>query len=627
MEDSLYDLVIEEDRMTSMRDGVRLSCDIYRPSRKGQPLAEKLPVLLERTPYGKDRAEKPDRASFFARHGYIVIEQDCRGCFNSEGELYLLVNEAEDGYDTIEWIASQPWSNGKVGMYGTSYQAWVQSAAATQNPPHLTCMLPTMGGWNAHTSSVRQGGAMELRWTAWPFWHGALNNNKGLGKEQWIDDLFNRIDFRDWLTRMPLREGQTPLSLLPGYERYCLDFLSHADYDDYWKRPGLAIEEYLEEHADVPVYLCGGWYDSYARSTLETYIALQKAKNSCIKVIMGPWTHGTYNPELTCSGDVDLGNDSALPSMDDMHLRWFDRWLKDDHNGIDKESPVSIFVMGGGSGKKTKEGHLDHGGYWREEQEWPLSRSIETKLYLQGNGTLDITVSGDEHSCTAYRFDPANPVPTIGGSISSLHYLRPPLPLGGKPHHDYGVWERREAICPIGGVNQHESPECFGCQPPYMPLSSRPDVLVFQTAPPEQDTEVTGPVEVKLWASSSAVDTDFTAKLIDVYPPNADYPQGYALNLTDGIIRARYRNSREQAEMMEPGKAYLFTIVLYPTCNLFKKGHRIRLDISSSNFPRFDVNPNTGEPIGKNRRMVIADNVIYHDRAHPSFLSLQIIPG
>jgi putative CocE/NonD family hydrolase len=623
--DILYDIVIEKDRMISMRDRVRLACDIYRPSREGQPIGEKLPVLLERTPYGKDRTEKTERAPFFARRGYIVIEQDCRGCFGSEGELYLLANEAEDGYDTIEWIASQPWSNGKVAMYGTSYQSWVQSAAATQNPPHLSCLLPTMSGWNAHTSSVRQGGAVEMRWIAWPFWHAALNNNRGLKKEPWIDNLLNNTDFRQWLTRMPFKKGQTPLSLLPNYERFCLDFLSHADYDDYWKRPGLAIEEYLDGHADVPVYLCGGWYDSYTRATLEMYMALQKTKKSHIKVIMGPWTHGTYNTELSCAGDADLGADAALPSMDEMHLRWFDRWLKDIDNGIDREAPVRIFVMGGGSGRKTKEGHLEHGGYWRDEQEWPLPNAIQNTFYLHGNNTLDISIPEDKHSCTTYRFDPADPVPTIGGNISSLHYLRPPASLAGKAHHDYEVWERREPVCPVGGANQIESAECFGCNPPYMPLSARPDVLVFQTAPLKQNMEVIGPVEVKLWASSSAVDTDFTAKLIDVYPANEDYPQGYALNLTDGIIRARYRSSREKAELMKRGKVYQFTITLYPTGNLFQKGHRIRLDISSSNFPRFDVNPNTGEQIGKSRGLVVADNTIYHDTKYPSCLSIYVV--
>jgi predicted acyl esterase len=228
-----------------------------------------------------------------------------------------------------------------------------------------------------------------------------------------------------------------------------------------------------------------------------------------------------------------------------------------------------------------------------------------------------------EKSCSRYQFDPDKPVPTIGGNFSSLDYLLPP-----PPDIDAQIVPsrlRRGHISLAGGFDQTEGPEFFGCEPPYLSLSSRPDVLVFQTPPLEEDIEVTGPIEVKLWVSSSAVDTDFTAKLIDVYPPNEDYPQGYALNLTDSIMRARYRGSWSEAKLMEPGRIYPLTIALYPTSNLFKQGHRIRLDISSSNFPRFDVNPNTGEPIGQSRRTMVAENAVYHDRSHPSHIVLPVI--
>ena len=216
-------------------------------------------------------------------------------------------------------------------------------------------------------------------------------------------------------------------------------------------------------------------------------------------------------------------------------------------------------------------------------------------------------------------------MPTIGGNFSSLNYIKPPPPNIIDPYL-IPTQLRSEPITPAGGFDQRESSLFFGCKPPYLPLASRPDVLVFQTSPLEKDTEVTGPIVVKLWVSSSASDTDFTAKLIDVCPPNDDYPQGYALNLADSILRARYRNSREHGELMNPGEAYELTITLYPTCNLFKKSHRIRLDIASSNFPRFDVNPNTGEPIGLNRRTLVAENTIYHDKSHPSHVVLPIIP-
>jgi len=619
-----YDVVVEQDVMVPTRDGVNLAADVYHPVRNGLPLKHELPTLLERTPYDKRQTERMNRATFFTRNGYTVVVQDCRGCFGSEGEFYFLKNEPYDGYDTIEWIASQLWSNGKIGTYGTSYMSWVQSAAATQNPPHLTCMFPNMSGWNSHTSSVRHGGAMELRFMAWAFWHSALNSNRTLKKKQWIDKALNNTDFRDWLTRMPIRRGHTPLALVPNYEQWCFDIFTRADYDDFWKQPGFATEEHLEQHADVPIYLCGGWYDSFARSTLESFTSLSGAKKSHIKVLMGPWTHGTYTPELSDSGDIDLGPKAALESFNALHLRWFGRWLKDADNGIDREAPVQIFVMGGGSGNKTRDGRLDHGGYWRCEQEWPLGRTKYTKFYLNANGLLSTQWPDVKNSSTSYFADPNNPVPTIGGNFSSLDYLKPP-----PPNIDLKLIpsvERREHITPMGGFNQHEGSDFFGCKPPYLPLASRSDVLVFQSTPLDYDIEVTGSPSIKLWISSSALDTDFTAKLIDVYPPNEDYPQGYALNLTDSILRTRYRNNRNQGELMEPGEVYEIEIILYPTSNLFKKGHHIRLDIASSNFPRFDVNPNTGEPIGLNRLVVIAKNTVYHDRNHLSHAVLPIIP-
>jgi hypothetical protein len=625
-EGSRYRVVIEEDVMVPMRDGVRLAADIYRPARDRGPVEEALPVLLERTPYGKGDPERRERARFFTRHGYVVVLQDCRGCYGSEGILYFLAQEPKDGYDTVEWVARQPWSNGKVGTYGTSYMSWVQSALATQRPPHLSCMFPNMGGWNAYTSSVRQGGAFELRFMAWAFWHAALNPQKELKASPWVDEALNRCDLQEWLTRMPIRQGETPLKLVPSYERWLFDIFAHGDYDDFWKQPGFAIEEFAREFADVPLYLCGGWYDSYTRATLECFSTLAREKKGpTVKVLMGPWTHGTSTTELSYAGDVDLGPEAALSSFDELHLRWFDHWLKGEENGIERASPVRIFVMGGGSGRRTAEGRLDHGGRWRDEREWPLARTDYTELYIHEDGSLREEPPTIEESCSRYLFDPKAPVPTIGGNFSSLDYLLPPPP-DVDPKVVPGAL-RRGHITPAGGFDQREGPQFFGCKPPYLPLSSRPDVLVFQSESLKEDLEVTGPIEVKLWVSSSARDTDFTAKLIDVYPPGEDFPEGYALNVSDSILRARYRDSWSKGKEMEPGRVYPITIALYPTSNLFKRGHRIRLDISSSNFPRFDVNPNTGEPLGLNRRSVVAENSVYHDRSRPSHVILPVIPA
>lgn len=610
--------------MVPIRDGIRLAADIYLPAAEGVPEDKPLPALLERTPYGKRDPERAGRARFFARRGYAVVVQDCRGCFGSEGELYFLKNEPFDGYDTVEWIARQPWCDGKVGTYGTSYAAWTQLGLATQNPPHLACMFPHMGGWNAHTSTVRQGGAMELRFMAWAFWHSALNQNSALKREAWVSEALNNADFRKWLERMPIRKGQTELALVPAYERWLFDIFWNSDYGEFWKRPGFGIEEFLEPIADVPTFLCGGWYDSYARATLDTFMALSKNKKGPIYVMMGPWTHGTYTTELSYAGDADLGPASALESFDGLHLKWFDRWLKGKPTGIDREPPVKIFVMGGATGRKTREGKLDHGGRWRSEEVWPLPSTRYRRFYFHPGGLLSPQLPDDNGSHTSFRFDPSHPVPTVGGNFSSLDYLKP-YPPGTKLELMPGFF-RREPITPNGGFDQREDPKFFGSRPPYLPLSARPDVLVFQTPPLDEDTEITGPLRVKLWASSSAVDTDFTAKLIDLYPPGPDYPEGCALNLSDSIIRARYRNSRDKAELMRPGQVCELTIILYPTSNLFKEGHRIRVDISSSNFPRFDVNSNTGEPLGQERRKVVAENTVYHDREHSSHIVLPVIP-
>jgi uncharacterized protein len=624
MEASLYGhLVVLEDLLVPMRDGVRLAADVYRPATDGIPEKRPLPALLERTPYGKREQERASRARLFARHGYVVVVQDCRGCFDSEGELYFLAQEPADGYDTVEWIARQPWCDGKVGTYGTSYAAWTQLGLATQNPPHLACMVPNMGGWNAHTSTVRHGGAMELRFMAWAFWHSALNRNVAL-KSGAVDEALNRNDFRKWLERMPIRRGETELALVPNYECWLFDIFYRADYDAFWKQPGFAIEEYLESFADVPTLLCGGWYDSYTRATLDAFTALSKSKKGPIHLLMGPWTHGTYTTELSYAGDIDLGSAAALASFDELHMRWFHRWLKGDVTTIMDKRPIKIFVMGGGAGRKTRDGRLDHGGTWRSENAWPPPGAKNQPFYLRAKGMLSPTPSEGERASSAYDFDPENPVPTIGGNFSSLDHLKPPPP---KVKLDLvPAILRREPVTPNGGFDQRERPELFGCKTPYPPLASRRDILVFQTDPLQTDLEATGPVEARLWVSSSAVDTDFTAKLIDLYPPNEDYPEGYAMNLSDGIIRARYRNSREKAEPMRPGEICEIIIVLYPTSNLFREGHRIRLDISSSNFPRFDVNPNTGEPLGRETRKIVAANTIYHDRNHPSHIVLPLVP-
>jgi putative CocE/NonD family hydrolase len=459
-------------------------------------------------------------------------------------------------------------------------------------------MVISVGTSNYHTSSLRQNGALELRFMVYAF-RMATTSREALADptlQVALQADFDRID--EWLTRTPYKKGASALRFLPSYEQWLLDILGEADYNDYWKQRGYAIDHYYDEHADVPTIYVGGWYDSYARGTTSNYVSLSKIKKSPQHLLMGPWTHGGWG--VSYAGDVDFGTDAVLDDYNGLRLRWFDRWLKGIDNGADRELPVRIFVMGRGSSRKERGDRLAHGGIWRDAADWPLPGTHYVPYYIHADGTLapDLPQASEP---SRYTFDPRDPVPTIGGGISAADQVMPP-----------GAYDQR------GDARFH------GCTD-TLPLSVRNDVLVFQTPCLEEDVEVTGPLTVVLWGASSALDTDFTVKLVDVHPPNADYPDGFAQNISDSIIRGRYRDSREHAKLLDPGHVYQFQIVMYPTSNVFAAGHRIRLDVSSSNFPRFDVNPNTGGPLGRDRRFIIAENAIYHDPDHPSHIVLPII--
>ncbi|MCH7786661.1 MAG: CocE/NonD family hydrolase [Chloroflexi bacterium] len=600
-----YDVIKQSDVMVTARDGIRLATDLYLPARNGEPVQGAFPAIMERTPYNKEAAPRPDTAQYFASRGYVVIFQDNRGRFKSEGSFVKYLNDPHDGYDTLEWVGKQPWSNGKVGTFGISYGAHTQAALTATNPPNLACTFMDCGGFtNAHDNSCRNSGTLELRQICWAFTHAKAS--KEALSDPTIKAALEAEDLREWFKRMPWKKGHSPLRWAPDYEDYIFDMWTRADFDDYWKQMGICGELYFDQYADVPQLHIGSWYDPYTRTTTRNYTGLSPIKKGPVRMILGPWTHGAH--DVSYSGDVDFGPDAVVAGnladdYNDMRLRWFDRWLKGMENAVEQEASVRIFVMGGGDGRKNAEGRMNHGGRWRDEQGWPIARARNTEFYFHSDGSLSTTTPQQDASPSRYTFDPKEPVPTIGGNISS------------------------GADIMVGGAfHQQEGPRFFGSKEPYLPLASRHDVLVFETPPLDEEIEVTGPVIVRLWASSSCVDTDFTAKLIDVHPPNEDYPQGFDMNITDGVIRARYRDSSEKAELMEPGKVYEFTIELYPTSNLFARGHRIRVDISSSNFPRLDVNPNTGEPLGLSRRTEVAENTVQHDRQHPSHILLPVIP-
>ena len=593
-----YDAICQSNVMIPMRDGVRLATDIYLPALNGQPASGKFPVILERTPYDKAGSGNVTNGTYYARRGYVCAIQDVRGRFVSEGEWYPFAKEAPDGYDTVEWLAAQEWSDGQVGTMGASYCGSDQSALATLNPPHLSTMIVAVGASNYYHCSMRQNGALEQRFMIYAF-RMATTSKEAFADaniKAAVDRAFANAG--EWVSRAPLKKGTSPLRMLPNYEQWVLDLFTHGEYDDYWKQRGYAISQYYEEHADVPTLYLGGWYDSYARATCENYTALSKMKKSRQILMMGPWTHGGWG--VTNAGDVDFGNHSFI-NYNDLRLAWFDHFLKGLHTEVSDWSPVKIFVMGTGEGIPNYQGRLHHSGYWRDEQDFPLPDTQFTPYYLHVDGELSTVLPSTDGLTSRFSFDPRDPVPTIGGGISAA-----------------------DPIMGAGAFDQRGNSRFFGCQD-TLPLNARSDVLTFQTSPLENDVEVTGPITVKLHASSSARDTDFTAKLIDVCPLSDDFPDGLAINLTDSIIRARYRSGWDTPELLEPGNVYEFVFELYPTSNVFKKGHRIRLDISSSNWPRFDVNPNTGGDLGVERRLEIAEQTIYHEPEHASHVVLPII--
>ncbi len=612
------EMVLESNHMVPMRDGVVLATDVYRPAQAGAPLPGRFPVILERTPYGKtipSRSEitvanstpmsRAEVAKFFVSRGYVVIYQDCRGRYGSGGAFVKYLSDGYDGYDTCAWIVSQPWCDGKIGTMGLSYAAHTQGALGSAGAPGVAAMFVDSGGFaNAYQGGIRQGGAFELKQVTWAFQEA--QNSPEVRNDPARLRALKGIDIRAWFARMPWKKGQSPLSEAPDYEDYVYDQWRHGVFDAYWKQLGIYAEGFYGSYCDAAMVHMSSWYDPYPRTATTNYVGLKSRKRGPVRLILGPWTHGDRT--LTYAGDVDFGSAAPVdgnlaPDFLSLRLRWFDAWLKGERNGVAEEPAVRLFVMGGGSGRRNAAGRMDHGGRWRAEADWPIPDTQITAFHLHGDGQLDRARPAAEAPGISYDFDPNHPVPSVGGTITS-----------GKP------------VMVGGAFDQVEGPRFFGSREPYLPLAARPDVLVFQTEPLTEDVEVTGAIEARLFVSSDRPDTDFTIKLIDVYPPNEDYPEGFAMNLTDGILRARYRDSWSEPKVLSPGEIAEVTVSAFPTSNLFKKGHRIRLDVSSSNFPHFDVNPNTGGPEGGDLTRQTARNTLHLDASHASRLLLPIIP-
>ena len=599
-----YELV--SDVMVPMRDGVKLATDLYFPTKKGKRISGKLPAILVRTPYSKTRGYPENTSAiYFTSHGYVTVYQDTRGRYNSEGIWHMLDDDGVDGYDTGKWMVKQSWSNGKYGMYGTSYVGGTQHAMALENSPGLTTIIPVDAMSNLGYYSMRYDGAYELRFWNWIHWagQGGGRQSRDPAIKQMLADFIEVENRRKYLKLFPVRKGTTPLKFMPEYEDWLVNAMKEGGNSDFWKQNN--VRDYTKNYKDIPVYLVGGWYDSWGVNTTENYMALNKSIKGPVYMIMGPWIHGQQGNYS--HGQVSFGNDAAIPDPLAWRMEWYDHWIKGEKTTVGKKDPyktnVRIFVMGSGDGHMTEDSLLYHGGSWRNENEWPLKRTSYTPYYFHADGSASIKKPTQRKSSTDFVSDPDDPVPAIGGNTSS-----------GGGILLQGAWDQK------GGDHVWNWPL-------PIPLSARNDVLVFQTEPLQEDVEVTGEIRVKFWASSSALDTDFTAKLVDVYPPNTDYPGGFDLNIGDGIMRARYRDSRTEEKLMTPSDVYEFEVRLYPTSNVFKKGHRIRVDLAGSNFPRFDVNPNTGEPLNENRWTMKAINTIYHDKSRPSHILLPVIPG
>lgn len=569
-------LTIEKNLRVALRDGVQLATDVYRPAGDGQH-----PVVMLRLPYNKEQPALLFLAGDIlrvAQAGYAVVVQDCRGTWASDGEFNPYFQEAEDGADAIAWAAAQPWSSGVVGMMGASYYGATQWLAATQAPPALKAIAPFITTDQYHEKWTYQGGAFQLgfilQWASATF--GVAEAVRRVGRGSAAPALIGEaIAAADNVAAHYLQLPLGGLTTLAKLTPYVADWLAHPDYDDYW-RAAAPREHYAK--ITTPALNFGGWYDLFLGGTLANYTAMKSRTRQ--RLVIGPWVHG-YNGGVYPERNFGLMAHDGVADVTAMQIRWFDHYLKGLDNGVEHDAPVRIFVMGPDA--------------WRDEADWPLPDTDWQCWYLQRDGSASSPADAGllaplpppDEPVDSFIYDPRNPVPTAGGATF--------LP---------GLFVAANA----GPRDQRD-------------VESRPDVLCYTSAVLEDNLEVTGPVRLVLYVSSSARDTDFTGKLVDVAP------DGRAITLTDGILRCRYRESLERQKLMSPGEVYRIEVDLVATSNVFFAGHRIRLEVSSSNFPRFDRNSNTGGVLAGEsvEDFICATNCVWHDSVHASHLVLPVI--
>jgi len=562
------DILIDNLVAIRMRDGVTLYADVYRPVGDGR-----FPVLISRTPYSTERFPTAyDAAVYFAQRGYVYVFQDVRGRHESEGTWMPFFSNEKDGYDTIEWAAKQKWSDGRVAMQGGSYLGQNQWRAAQAAPPALVTIFPMVASTSIYHDWMTLNGGWRLSFN---FGWGPVRQESRIMQNpgpHTIDSL-HAIHYDDVQKHLPLNTMQQRVG---RHAKFYDDWLAHPDYDDYWKP--LNAEEVFDK-VTIPVHTFGGWFDIFSQGTLRGYVGMshkggsEKARTGS-NLVIGPWGHGPSQK----FGAIDFGPTANVDPLP-LQLRWYDYWLKGIDNGLASEPPVKLFVMGRNQ--------------WAYEREYPIARTQYRPFYFNsngqantaaGDGRLSWTKPADVSIADRFKYDPANPVPSLGGNNCC-----------GTP-------------TPTGPQDQR-------------PIEKRPDVLVYTSDVLQEELEVTGPVKVVLFASTDAVDTDFVAKLVDVYPDGTSY------NMAEGIVRARYRESLSKPTLLKPGQVYRFDIDLVGTSVAFLKGHRVRVQITSSHFPQFDRNPNTGAKFGTSAEVKAAEQSVYHDAERASHILLPVIPS
>jgi len=574
----------------TMRDGTVLYADVYQPA-----TSEPVPVILMRTQYNKAGAQvQPSRfqsPSWFASHCYIVVIQDIRGQYASKGTFYEYSHDRDDGYDSVEWAAHLPGSNGAVGMYGSSYVGATQWLAATAAPPSLKAIVPSNTASDYYDGWTYEGGAFRLDfiegWMMKDIVASAAANRGDTALAQALErdyrDIARWEHFRPYIEFPPFRPDRDEVA------PYFFDAVRHPAYDAYWRQ--FSIKERYA-NVKVPVLAFEGWYDAFLQGGLENFVGMtQRAASDAARrnqrIVIGPWEHiawgrpgATFHGYSVASPRLAAIGPAADSPVNELTLAWFDHFLKGKDNGVDTGTRVDYFTMGENR--------------WHTARGWPIPGTEYQTWYLAsdghaasllGDGALTREPAGDKSPADHFDYEPWNPVPSVGGHSCCEWYS------DSQGQFDQAAVEQRS------------------------------DVLVYTSPVLTQPMEVTGPISVVLYAASSARDTDFTAKLVDVHP------DGEAINLNNGIIRARFRASLSQPSLIVPGDVYRYTIAIWPTSNLFEPGHRIRLEISSSDFPQFDPNPNTGEAFGMSTHQQAARQTILHDTLHPSALILPVIPA